>query len=470
MKPNIGTEGILVVDDNREERVHLHEVLTRQYAKNRIYEAGIIDEAFEAIEKNPIGVIFLDVWLSPKANSLEVIKQFQAIDEHLVIILVSSDGSDSILEQSVDEGIYHYIKKPYRDEDILHAAKIGFHLRRKKAECAVKTRVFDAYFARELIGNDPRIVDIRERIQKLVKFGGVTILITGESGTGKEVVARALYRAYGDNSRPFISVNCGAIPINLIESELFGHERGAFTSACGRKLGSFELAHGGDLFLDEISELPFECQAKLLRAIEYKEFSRIGGTQVVRSDFRLILATNKNLQNLVTEGKFREDLYYRIYGYTMNLPPLRERPDDVPLLVDVVLNEIRQRLALRSLSASDRLKEYLKKREWKGNVRALKNVLESMVIETHGEKKVLDIDDMPKATFEHASNGHGNLGYLLYKESQNYGLFKALENFEKEALSYAIQNNYNSARASEELKISRSNLSIKVRKYNLSIK
>jgi transcriptional regulator with PAS, ATPase and Fis domain len=269
-------------------------------------------------------------------------------------------------------------------------------------------------------------------------------------------------------------INCGAIHKDLILSELFGHEKGAFTGAIERKIGLFELAHNGDIFLDEIAELPLECQVKLLRVLDGYGFMRAGGTQVLYSNFRLICATNRNLEALVREGKFREDVYHRICVCEIQVPPLRDRKEDIPLLCKTLLSKITKKLHVPFKECSREVIEYFKEQEWKGNVRALKNVLENMAMNT--DATVVQLKDIPVVRMERETNGfshdyeheyYKNVGRIGFIEAKESGLSKVIDRIEKEILREALNASKSYSKAADEINISKVNLCYKMKKYNL---
>jgi nitrogen regulation protein NR(I) len=340
------------------------------------------EAALRLAEGEPCDLVFLDVRM-PGVDGLTVLGQLRASRPDALVIVMTAHGTMETAIQAMQRGAYDYLAKPFDVDEVLLLAERALSARRLTQEVArLKTGLQDVWEFGALIGRHPRMQEIYKAIGRIAA-SDVTVLLRGESGTGKELVARAIHHYSRRAGRPFVAVSCAAIPAALLESELFGHERGAFTDAKERKLGKFELAHGGTLFLDEVGDMPPELQTKLLRALQERSFERVGGHEPIRVDVRILAATNRDLEALIRDGKFRDDLYYRLNVVQLQLPPLRERRRDIPLLVDHFLVKYADDLGQRVVApeALDRLVGY----EWPGNVRELENVVQrAMVMATGG--------------------------------------------------------------------------------------
>ena len=340
------------------------------------------DAAVRAFESEPFDLVFLDVRM-PGADGLTVLGRLRERRSDAVVVVMTAHGTMDTAIQAMQRGAYDYLAKPFDIDEVLLLAERALAASRLKQEVVrLKGGLQEVWEFGALIGRHPRMQDVYKTIGRIAA-SDVTVLLRGESGTGKELVARAIHHYSRRAGRPFIAVSCAAIPGSLLESELFGHERGAFTDAKERKLGKLELAHGGTFYLDEIGDMPLDLQAKLLRALQERTIERVGGQDTIRIDVRVLAATNRDLESLMKEGKFREDLYYRLNVVTLNLPPLRERRRDIPLLVEHFLAKYAPELGERGLApeALDRLVGH----EWPGNVRELENVVQrAMVMATSG--------------------------------------------------------------------------------------
>lgn len=460
---------ILLVDDDPLEREDLKSILEQKY---NILEARSGEEALEIINTHPIDVVILDIWLGKGQNGVETLRKIRFMDPDVEVVIVTSDSSPYIINQCVEMDVHNYLKKPIKEDDLLITVHISAQLRKRNLEYRIKDQLLKQANNNQngmILGESPKVKKVIESVYRVAAHHETSILITGESGTGKEMVARAINKSFGDPKRPFIAINCAAISPTLIESELFGHEKGAFTGAYTRKVGCFELANGGDIFLDEIVELPTACQAKLLRVLQEKEFTRVGGTQPIQSNFRLISATNKSIPRLIDMGKFREDLYYRINVYNINMPPLRERIDDIPVLVSGLLKTTAKKLHKYVRKCDSKVLEHFKNQEWKGNIRALKNVLEIMVINTKNE--VLDMDDLPPSVSFNKSLDSVEFSFVknLYNKCNQIGVHKSFDDLEKNLLKYALNNNKNMSKAAKAIGLSKGNMSLKAKKYGIPI-
>jgi two-component system, NtrC family, nitrogen regulation response regulator GlnG len=349
------------------------------------YEVTAVKDGEAALrhaEAEPQDLIFLDVRM-PGLDGLAVLQRLRASRPDALVIVMTAHGTMETAIQAMQRGAYDYLAKPFDIDEVLLLAERALTARRLSQEVAqLRTGLQDVWEFGVLTGRHPRMQEIYKTIGRLAG-SDVTVLLRGESGTGKELVARAIHHYSRRAGRPFVAVSCAAIAATLLESELFGHERGAFTDARERKLGKFELAHGGTLFLDEVGDMPAELQIKLLRALQERSFERVGGQESIRVDVRILAATNRDLETLIREGRFRDDLYYRLNVVALQLPPLRERRRDVPLLVDHFLAKYTDDLGRRVVApaALDRLVGY----EWPGNVRELENVIQrAMVMATGG--------------------------------------------------------------------------------------
>ena len=340
------------------------------------------DAAVRAFESEPFDLVFLDVRM-PGADGLTVLGRLRERRADAAVVVMTAHGTMDTAIQAMQRGAYDYLAKPFDIDEVLLLAERALAASRLKQEVVrLKGGLQEVWEFGALIGRHPRMQDVYKTIGRIAG-SDVTVLLRGESGTGKELVARAIHHYSRRAGRPFIAVSCAAIPGTLLESELFGHERGAFTDAKERKLGKLELAHGGTFYLDEIGDMPLDLQAKLLRALQERSIERVGGQDTIRIDVRVLAATNRDLESLMKEGKFREDLYYRLNVVTLNLPPLRERRRDIPLLVEHFLAKYAPELGERGLApeALDRLVGH----EWPGNVRELENVVQrAMVMATSG--------------------------------------------------------------------------------------
>jgi two-component system nitrogen regulation response regulator GlnG len=338
--------------------------------------------ALRAFETDRFDLVFLDVRM-PGVSGLDVLRQLRDSHPDTQIVVMTAHGTMDTAIQAMQRGAYDYLAKPFDLDEVLLLAERALTARRLTQEVAqLKTGLHEVWEFGALVGRHPRMQDVYKTIGRIAG-SDVTVLLRGESGTGKELVARAVHHYSRRAGRPFVAVSCAAIPGTLLESELFGHERGAFTDAKDRKLGKLELAHGGTFYLDEVGDMPLELQAKLLRALQERTIERIGGREPIRIDVRVLAATNRDLEGLMREGKFREDLYYRLNVVTVNLPPLRERRRDIPLLVEHFLAKHAPELGERGVApdALDRLVGY----DWPGNVRELENVVQrAMVMATGG--------------------------------------------------------------------------------------
>ena len=372
---------ILVVDDDRSGREALCEAL-REWGY-QVMAAPNGAEAVRLAEASPPDGVITDLKM-PGSDGLDVLRKVKAMDPDAFVILVTAYGTVDTAVSAMKEGAYDYLTKPMDLRQVRTLLARAVEARRLRLEnVQLHQRLDEKYGFSNIIGQSAAMQAVFERIRTVVDTR-VPVLIQGPSGTGKELVANALHNLSPRKNRPFIKVNCAALTETLLESELFGHEKGSFTGAIQRKKGRFELADGGTLFLDEISEMSPATQAKLLRVLQEFEFERVGGTETLQVDVRLIAATNRELKRRVEEGQFREDLYYRLNVVPIHLPPLKDRQEDIPLLISAFLERLTREHHKRIDEVEPEVTRALIQHDWPGNVRELQNVVENMVLMTKG--------------------------------------------------------------------------------------
>lgn len=452
---------ILVVDDEPSLRAVLSANLRREGYQPVQATNGA--EAIDALAMNDIDVVVTDLRM-PHVDGMALLDYATANHPLVPVIMITAHGTVDTAVEAMKKGAFDYITKPFEQSELKVIIGKAVATGKMAQDRQVSTGSGAGKYG--IIGRTPTMQTVFDIIDK-VADSPTTILITGESGTGKELISRALHEQSPRAKKPFIRINCAAIPKELIESELFGYEKGAFTGAVGSKPGRFELANEGTLFLDEIGEIPMEMQVKLLRALQEQEFERVGGIRTIRVDVRLIAATNQNLEKLISEGRFREDLYYRLNVVPIRMPALRERKEDIAALCEHILEKYNTRLR-RSVGritkqAISALTEY----EWPGNIRELENVLERMILFCSGDE--LTTEDIPPELLGAPVTHHvvevdadGAVGPLkdLVKETtvrvEKAAIIKALD-----------ETNGNVTRAAQLLQISRKSLQNKMKEYDL---
>jgi DNA-binding NtrC family response regulator len=387
--PSIKPKTVLIVDDDERMRETLTTILRREF---RVLRVASGEAALPILSKEDVDLVLLDVRL-PGISGFEVLRIVKENYGLVEVIMISAITEVETAVQAMKHGAYHYITKDF-DHDQLRSLVRNASERQdlNRQVLTLSAQVADQSGREFVVGSSKVTQDVVDLVHKVAKLPA-TVLILGESGTGKELLARLIHREAGDPEAPFIAVNLAAIPRELTESTLFGHERGSFTGAHRQQLGKFELASGGTLFLDEIGDLRLDLQAKLLRAIQEGEIERVGGAKPIKTEFRLIAATNVDLEKAVKEGRFREDLYYRINVVPIKLPPLRERADDIPQLAEFFLHRYNARFRKRVQGITDSTMAMLKSHWWPGNIRELENLVERLVAVS--DKDYISDEDLP---------------------------------------------------------------------------
>ncbi len=453
---------ILIVDDEKNYPLILGAVLEDEGFKTLAANSG--KEALAILETSAVDLILTDMKM-PVMDGIELLEAIKQKHVDCPVIMMTAHGTVEKAVEAMQKGAYTYVLKPFDNEDlILHINKALSMHRVVKENKRLRDVVASRFSFGNIIGKSKAMQNVYETIQKVAP-ASATVLIEGESGTGKELVAKAIHFNSTRKDEQFIAVNCSAFAETLLESELFGHEKGAFTGAVSMKKGRFELADKGTLFLDEIGELSQPLQVKLLRVLQEKTFERVGGTQSISVNFRLIAATNKQLKEEVRKGHFREDLYYRLNVVHIVLPPLRQRQDDIPLLVDYFLKKYAPERELdtpiKGLTPETlrRFFDY----PWPGNVRELENVIERATILTPGEQ--ITISDLPRNI-----NGEARSSFYIEDLPADANLQETLAIIEKKMIERALKLSNNvQSRAAELLGIGKSGLNQKIKKYKLDI-
>jgi DNA-binding NtrC family response regulator len=403
------------------------------YLRRRHYDvaaAGTIADAQEYLGKDNFDIIFLDVRL-PDGNGTDLLKQIQSRPQKPLVVMMTGFGSVESAVECMKNGAFDYLIKPFSNEQI--------EITLRKAEEFTQLLNVNRFLSQdtddgeqELLGRNPAMENLRQLIRKIARTQA-TVLIQGESGTGKELVARALYRESSRASAPFIRVNCAAIPENLIESEFFGHERGAFTGALNKREGRFELAHGGTILLDEISEISPNVQAKLLRVLQERELERVGGNRTIKVDVRVIATTNRNLESSVEKKEFRQDLFFRLNVVPIRVPALREHLEDVPFLAEDFMRRFARKHGVHIKGFTESATQQLKNHSWPGNVRELQNVVERAVI-LCGDNGMLEPEHLGLALSEPGASAAAALeaagtpnGFPTLSELEKRHIFAALD-------------------------------------------
>ena len=376
---------VLIVDDELGSRESLKLIFGKDY---RTSSASSADEALKKMSQDKVDLVLCDV-IMPGKDGLALLKEVQNLYPDVPVIMVSASTSVRPIVEAIRAGAYDYVTKPFDVNDVQRLAERALESStlRRRVEI-LENEMSREYPVHGIIGDSPSFRKAVDDIRRAANTDS-TVLITGESGTGKELMARLLHTLSGRRDEPFVPVHCAALPESLMESELFGHEKGAFTNAEKRKLGRFDLAGSGTLFFDEVSEMSLVTQVKLLRVLQEREYMRVGGTQVIRTNARIVAATAKNLQHEVAERHFRDDLYYRLNVVPIRLPSLRERPEDIPLLARHFLGHFRQALNAATRDFSPAAMELLAQYRWPGNVRELRNLVERTLVLHGNEEEVL---------------------------------------------------------------------------------
>lgn len=367
---------VLVIDDQQSIRKTLREIL--EYEDFKVDEAEDGQKGLEWVKNHTYDAILCDIKM-PKMDGIEFLEQVAQVNPDVPVIMISGHGNIETAVEAIKKGAYDYIAKPIDLPRLLVTLRNALERKSLVTETRQLKRKVSKSKVREIIGNSEPIVRIKELIRKVAPTDA-RVLITGSNGTGKELVARWIHELSSRASGPMVEVNCAAIPSELIESELFGHEKGAFTSAIKQRQGKFELAHGGTLFLDEIGDMSLSAQAKVLRALQENKITRVGGDKEISVDVRIVAATNKDLQEEIRKGNFREDLYHRLSVILIHVPDLNERRDDVPVLAGHFLQEIIEEQGMPAKQFAPDALEELQKINWTGNIRELRNVVERLVI------------------------------------------------------------------------------------------
>jgi nitrogen regulation protein NR(I) len=457
---------VLIVDDEPNLRKILSAQLSRDGYDVLTAEDG--EQGLAQLREHHIDLVITDLKM-PKIDGMTLLKQALGEDPELPIVMMTAHGTIDTAVEALKHGAFDFVTKPFDKDEVRQIVAKALRTRELRGADATAAPTSKARFG--IIGQSPGITDLYAILERVADTP-TTVLITGESGTGKELVARALHEHSSRKDKPFIKVNCAAIPKELIESELFGYERGAFTGAVTSKPGRFELAGGGTLFLDEIGEIPIEMQVKLLRALQESEFERVGGIKTIRVDVRLVAATNRDLKKLIAGGSFREDLFYRLNVVPIRLPALRERTADIPLLVEHFLGKFNDRLKKRVEGVEQDTMDLLQQYPWPGNIRELENVIERAVLFCDAQK--LRMGDLPVdvrgvPAIASAPLPEADLQAALASEGGLKEHVKvAMSRLEKELVSRALQQTGgNVTHAARLLKISRKGLQLKMKELGL---
>lgn len=452
-------ETVLIIEDKESMAQMLKETLEAAGYHPLIARDGM--EGIKRIKENRVDVVLTDLKL-PKKDGMDVLRAAKEENPMLPVILMTAYGSVDLAVKAIKEGAFDFITKPFDTDHLLHLIRKAMENQRLMAENILLKEEFSSVIGMpKIVGKSEEIQEVAKKIQKVAQ-AKTTVLLLGESGTGKELFARAIHCLGPRKGYPFVPINCAAIPKELLESELFGHEKGAFTGAETRKLGKFELADKGTIFLDEIGEMAPSLQAKIMRIIQEGEIERVGGLRAIAVDVRIIAATNKDIEKAVSEGMFREDLYYRLNVFPIKIPPLRDRVEDIPLLVDFFIKkycaEMKTDKKDISKEALDMFMDYL----WKGNVRELENTIERAIILCEG--KIITPD-------------HISLNPVPIKSSPDtLPMDGTLEDTSKEALRLAEtqrikkalqETKGNKSRAAELLDVSYKTLLTKIKEYGI---
>lgn len=452
---------ILIIDDERAIRNTLREIL--EYEEYQVEDTDNGIDALELIKKNEYDLILCDIKMN-KMDGMEVLTEGLSIQPDLPFIMISGHGTVETAVEASKKGAFDFISKPPDLNRLLITVRNA--LERKNLVTETKVLKRKASKTREMLGNSAAIGRIKDTIERVAPTDA-RVLITGANGSGKELVARWLHEKSSRSNAPLIEVNCAAIPSELIESELFGHEKGSFTSAIKQRIGKFEQASGGTLFLDEIGDMSLSAQAKVLRALQENKVTRVGGEKEIEVDVRVIAATNKDLQKEIEAGNFRMDLYHRLSVILIHVPQLSERKEDIPILAQNFCDEICKEYGMPVKKINDAAMEALQTMPWTGNIRELRNMIERLIILS--DKIITDKDVRTFAnpsSFSTGSEHHANGSQLNFDQFANFQEYKDFA--ERDYIKYKLEkNNWNVSKTADDIDIQRSHLYSKIEKYGL---
>lgn len=442
---------ILVVDDERAVRQSFNMVLKDEY---RVLLAGTGEKAIDIFQKNPIDLILLDILL-PDIDGIDLLKKLKQTDPNTEIIMVTAVNDLQTAVKAIKLGAYEYIIKPFIVDDVLTVIGRALEKRSLVRQVAYLRNELERYHPFEkMVGKDKKMRNIFELISTVSQSDG-TVLIQGESGTGKELVARAVHNLSPRKSQPFVVINCAAIPVTLMESEIFGYNKGAFTGAVSTNIGKLEIADKGTVFFDDIDSLDINMQAKLLRIIQEKEFQRLGDTRIIKVNVRFVAASNKDISDLISHGEFREDLFYRLNVFPIKLPPLRERRGDIPLLLNHFFKLYAKKSGRPQKTVSQNALKVLMEYDWPGNVREIQNLVERLC--TIKQDLLIQLKDITALS-------------ISRKKIIDSTLKEAVSSFEKQYIAETLEMvDGNRKKTSEKLGIHRNTLLAKINEYGLNI-
>ena len=455
-------ERILIIDDDKDLRFNLSSIL-----KDEGYDVLAVEdgrEAIKAAQRNCPNLALLDIRL-PGVDGMKILEKLKGIDKDLIIIMLTADTEVKDAVKAMKLGAFDYVTKPFDNEELTLIIKKALHTQYLSREVDIlRKRLSDRLAIEGVMGESPRIKQVLKQVE-IIAPTNMTVILQGESGTGKEVIAKMLHEKSLRKDKPFIAIDCGAIPETLVESELFGYEKGAFTGAAERKEGKFEQSNGGTLFFDEITNLPNSIQMKLLRAVQERKFQHLGGKKDISVDVRIIVAANISLPEAVRMGEFRDDLFHRLNEFYICLPPLRERKEDMPFLTKCFLDEANRELGKKTEGLSGEAMRFLLDYHWPGNVRELKNVI----------KKAVLLADSNYITPAHLSLNNGNLPtqphlHLDSKEGVSIREMKkrATKEIEEKMIKEALTKaGGNKTKAAKILKIDRMTLYSKIKEFQI---
>ncbi|MEJ2010222.1 MAG: sigma-54 dependent transcriptional regulator [Acidobacteriota bacterium] len=456
------TGSILIVDDEADVLESLDELL-----KSDGYQTDTASTAAEGLkkfDKEPFDLVLLDISL-PDSNGIEVLRSIKRDSPETPVIMITAYDSSQVAFQASREGAESYVTKPWDNDKLLLEIRNLLDRSRLRVENVLLRRALKRFGLPNIIGKSERMQRVYDMITQIAP-SRATVLITGESGTGKELVAKTIHATSPRADKPFVPVNTGSMPVDLLESTLFGHVKGAFTSAIATKRGLFEVADQGTIFFDEIGTIGVDTQAKLLRVIQEREFMRLGGTENIKVDVRILAATNSDLRKMVQANKFREDLYYRLNVITVNLPPLRDRKEDIPLLVDHFLAKYCSENGREGLKFSPEAMKLLIDHDWPGNVRELENAVERAVVLASGP--LIGPEALPEQMFENRKDA--TPGYLP-EQTEGRSLFEVVEEFEREViLDMLARTDWSQTEAADRFKIPLSTLNQKIKRLRIDVK